>query len=435
MYRETISGCEAARCPVRTMADIRALRLMCSYVLWFFLTLAFAGTGLLAQGAPQDSSNSSAGPRAASQEPAAAPPVNGSQAPAKANDSKEQAPTLPDAQTVIPPMLPPAMATKSKLPAEADYNEVHVQPMVKSEDKSKFNPNSPAVAEAEINPSLKTHTKPIRVDVDLVLVPVTVTDQMSRLVTGLEKDNFVLMDNGEKQPIQHFSSEDAPISLGVIFDISGSMSNKIEKAREAVIEFFKTANPEDEFFLIAFNDKPMLIADFTNSVEDVQTHLVYTVPKGRTALLDAIYLGMTKMRQAKQQRKALLIISDGGDNRSRYTENEIKSMVKEADVQIYAIGIFDHSPRSDEERYGPQLLAEVTDVTGGRTFTVDSPNQLTDAATKIGVELRNQYVLGYRPTKPARDGKWRKLRVKLNTPKGLPQLSVYSKTGYYAPSE
>jgi Ca-activated chloride channel family protein len=417
------------------MADIRALRLMCSYVLWFFLTLAFASTGLLAQGAPQDSSNSSAGPRAASQETAAAPPVNGSQAPAKANDGKEQAPTLPDAQTVIPPMLPPAMATKSKLPAEADYNEVHVQPMVKSEDKSKFNPNSPAVAEAEINPSLKTHTKPIRVDVDLVLVPVTVTDQMSRLVTGLEKENFVLMDNGEKQPIQHFSSEDAPISLGVIFDISGSMSNKIEKAREAVIEFFKTANPEDEFFLIAFNDKPMLIADFTNSVEDVQTHLVYTVPKGRTALLDAIYLGMTKMRQAKQQRKALLIISDGGDNRSRYTENEIKSMVKEADVQIYAIGIFDHSPRSDEERYGPQLLAEVTDVTGGRTFTVDSPNQLTDAATKIGVELRNQYVLGYRPTKPARDGKWRKLRVKLNTPKGLPQLSVYSKTGYYAPSE
>jgi len=266
------------------------------------------------------------------------------------------------------------------------------------------------------------------VDVDLVLVPVTVTDSMSRLVTGLEKDNFVLMDNGEKQAIQHFSSEDAPISLGVIFDMSGSMVNKIEKAREAVIEFFKTANPEDEFFLIAFNDKPTLIADFTSSVEDVQSKLVYVVPKGRTALLDSIYLGITKMRQARQQRKALLIISDGGDNRSRYTENEIKSMVKEADVQIYAIGIFDQSPRSDEERYGPQLLSEVTEVTGGRTFTVDNPNELTEVAGKIGVELRNQYVLGYRPTKPARDGRWRKLRVKLNTPKGLPQLSVYAKT-------
>jgi Ca-activated chloride channel family protein len=327
------------------------------------------------------------------------------------------------------------MASKSKVPAEADYDEVHVKPVVKTGEEKKFDPNSAAAAEAEVDPSLRTHTKPIRVDVDLVLVPVTITDPMNRLVTGLEKDNFVLLDNGEKQAIQHFSSEDAPISLGVIFDTSGSMSNKIEKARDAVVEFFKTANPEDEFFLIAFNDKPTLISDFTNSVEQVQGKLVYTAPKGRTALLDAIYLGMAKMRQAKQQRKALLIISDGGDNRSRYTENEIKSLVKEADVQIYAIGIFDQNPRSDEERFGPQLLAEVTDVTGGRTFTIDNPNELSDVATKIGVELRNQYVLGYRPSKPSHDGKWRKVRVKLNTPKGLPQLSVYAKTGYYAPSE
>jgi Ca-activated chloride channel family protein len=341
----------------------------------------------------------------------------------------------PVAAPVAGGVLPPAMATKSKIPAEANYDEVHVNPVVKSEAAARFNPNSPAAAEAEVDPSLRTRTKPIRVDVDLVLVSVTITDPMNRLVTGLEKENFVLLDNGEKQAIQHFSSEDAPISLGVIFDMSGSMANKIEKARDAVVEFFKTANPEDEFFLIAFNDKPTLIADFTSSVEEVQGKLVYTVPKGRTALLDAIYLGMAKMRQAKLQRKALLIISDGGDNRSRYTENEIKSMVREADVQIYAIGIFDQSPHSDEERYGPQLLAEVTDVTGGRTYTVDHPNQLADVATKIGVELRNQYVLGYRPSKPARDGKWRKVRVKLNTPKGLPQLSVYAKTGYYAPSE
>lgn len=332
-------------------------------------------------------------------------------------------------------VLPPAMASKSKLPAESNYDEVHVKPMVKSEDAAKFNPNSIAKAEADVDPNLRTHTKPIRVDVDLVLIPVTITDPMNRLVTGLERDNFVLLDNGEKQAIQHFSSEDSPISLGVIFDISGSMANKIEKARQAVVEFFKTANPEDEFFLIAFNDKPTLIVDFTNSVERVQGQLVYAVPKGRTALLDAIYLGMAKMRQARHQRKALLIISDGGDNRSRYTENEIKSMVKEADVQIYAMGIFDQSARSDEERYGPQMLAEVTDVTGGRTFTVSNPNDMSDVAAKIGVELRNQYVLGYRPTKPARDGKWRKVRVKLNSPKGLPQLSVYAKTGYYAPTE
>src|SRR5205085_8604255 len=133
------------------------------------------------------------------------------------------------------------------------------------------------------------------------------------------------------------------------------------------------------------------------SVEEIQGRLVYTVPKGRTALLDAIYMGMAKMRDAKQQKKALLIISDGGDNRSRYTENEIKSMVKEADVQIYAIGLFDRDGRTPEEKMGPYLLGEITDVTGGRTFTIDNPNELADVATKIGVELRNQYVLGYRP--------------------------------------
>jgi len=342
------------------------------------------------------------------------------------------------AETAAPPQAsstpaPGAMASKSK--TADDYNEVHIKPQVTSEDAAKFNPNSIAKAEGEIPPDLRSHSKPIRVDVDLVLVPVTITDPMNRLVTGLEKENFVLMDNGEKQLIRHFSSEDAPISLGVIFDSSGSMSNKVEKAREAVVEFLKTSNPEDEFFLISFNDKPALLSEFTSSVEQLQGQLLYATPRGRTALLDAIYLGLAKMRQAKQQRKALLIISDGGDNSSRYTENEIKSMVREADVEIYAIGIFDSAPRSDEERYGPQLLAEVTDVTGGRTFTVDDPNELKDVAAKIGIALRNQYVLGYRPTNPSHDGKWRKVKVKLNTPKGLPQLTVYAKTGYYAPSE
>jgi Ca-activated chloride channel family protein len=421
------------------------------FVLRLLLLLAIAGSpvSLFAQNVPTKSS--SAQPTSASAEGSVAsaetsPATSPAASPANQANPPVPSQTAPTAEAPVPVgspssepavggVLPPAMATKSKLPVESDYDEVHVAPMVKSEDKAKFNPNSAAAAEAEVDPALRTHTKPIRVDVDLVLVPVTITDSMNRLVTGLEKENFILLDNGEKQAVEHFSSEDAPISLGVIFDMSGSMANKIVKAREAVVEFFKTANPEDEFFLIGFNDKPTLICDFTNSVEQVQGQLVYTIAKGRTALLDAIYLGIAKMRQAKHQKKALLIISDGGDNRSRYTENEIKSMVKEADVQIYAIGLFDQSPRSDEERFGPQLLAEVTDVTGGRTFTVDNPNQMTGVAAKIGVELRNQYVLGYRPSKPMHDGKWRKVRVKLAIPKGLPQLSVYAKTGYYAPNE
>lgn len=305
-------------------------------------------------------------------------------------------------------------------------NDVHITPRPQ--------PTTPLPA-SDADPALKTHTKPVKVDVDLVLVNVTITDPLNRLVTGLEKDNFELYEGKNQQEIRHFSSEDAPVSLGVIFDVSGSMDDKIQKAREAVVEFFKTANPRDEFFIVTFSDRPEMLGDFTGSVEEIQQQLVYTVPKGRTALMDAIYLGLSKMRQAKHNKKALLIISDGGDNRSRYTDGEIRSIVKEADVQIYAIGIFDINPATPEEQRGPITLASITDVTGGRTFTIQDADELTDVATKIGIELRNQYVLGYRPTNAARDGKWRKIKVRLKPPKGLPQLHVYAKTGYYAPSE
>ncbi len=312
----------------------------------------------------------------------------------------------------------------AQLMAQNTADDVHITPRPQPQPK-----------EADIDPALKTHTKPLKVDVNMVLVPVTITDPLNRLVTGLDKDNFAVYEGRDQQDIRTFSSEDAPISLGVIFDMSGSMSTKIERAREAVIEFFKTANPQDEFFMIAFADKPSEISDFTNSIEDLQGKLVYTVPKGRTALLDAIYLGMSKMRQAKYPKKSLLVISDGGDNHSRYTEGEIKAMVKEADVLIYAIGIYDHYFPTEEERLGPGLLGEVSELTGGRAFTIDNPNDLADVSTKIGVELRNQYVLGYRPRNPGKDGKWRKIKVRLIPPKGLPPLKVYAKTGYYAPSE
>jgi len=312
-----------------------------------------------------------------------------------------------------------------------DITDVHVAPRAKPDAAT-------AVAAPDVSaPSigLKTASRPIKVDVNLVLIPVTVTDPMNRLVTGLERDNFSLAEGSQGQQIRSFSSEDAPLSLGVIFDMSGSMSNKIEKSKQAVIEFFKTANPDDEFFLIAFSDKPELLVDFTSSIEDIQSQLVFANAKGRTALLDAIYMGIKKMKSAHHEKKALLIISDGGDNRSRYTDSEIKSLVKEADVEIYSIGLFDNSPATSEERYGPYLLNEISDVTGGRMFRIDDPNELTDVATKIGVELRNQYVIGYRPTNAARDGKWRKVKVKLVPPKGLPPLTVHAKTGYYAPTE
>lgn len=329
---------------------------------------------------------------------------------------------------VLPVLLAATIILCATCPAWAQglTEDVHIKPSVKPPETA---------ASAIVDSSLRTHTKPIKVDVNLVLVPVTITDPMNRLVTGLDKENFSVFEGKDRQDIRHFSSEDAPVSLGVVFDMSGSMGSKIERAREAVMEFFKTANPQDEFFMITFSDKPEQLSDFTQSVEDIQGKLVYTIPKGRTALLDAIYLGVNKMRQAKYQKRALLIISDGGDNHSRYTESEIKAVVKEADVLVYAIGIYDHYFPTNEERLGPMLLSEVTEITGGRSFTIDNPNDLGDVATKIGIELRNQYVIGYRPKNPTHDGKWRKIKVKLIPPKGLPPLRVFAKTGYYAPSE
>lgn len=277
----------------------------------------------------------------------------------------------------------------------------------------------------------------LRSDVDIALVNVTVTDPYNRLVTGLDLDNFRVFEDNIEQELVTFSAEDVPISIGVIFDLSGSMGNKIAKAREAAIQFFKTANQQDEFFMVSFNERAELTSAFTNSVEDLQSRMLMTSTKGRTALLDAIYLGLSQMRGARNVKRALLIISDGGDNHSRYNESDIKRLVKEADTQLYAIGIFDplgNRNRSPEELNGPSLLTDITDMTGGRVFAVERLEDLPDVATKIGMELRNQYVLGYRPSNKTHDARWRKIKVKLRAPRGLPPLSVYSKTGYYAPS-
>ncbi len=235
----------------------------------------------------------------------------------------------------------------------------------------------------------------------------------------------------------NFSSEDVPISIGVILDLSGSMANKLGKAKEAALQFFKTANPQDEFFLVGFNERAQLLSPFTPNVEDLQSRMLSASAKGKTALLDAIYLGLSQMRGAHSGKRALLIISDGGDNNSRYSEKDIKRFVREADTQLYSIGIFDpfeYRSRTSEELNGPTLLSETTELTGGRAFTVENLNDLPDIAAKIGAELRNQYILGYHPSNKAHDARWRKIKIKLRVPKGLPPLSVYAKTGYYAPN-
>jgi len=277
----------------------------------------------------------------------------------------------------------------------------------------------------------------IRRDVSLVLIPATVTDPYGRLVTGLDQSNFRIFEDGIEQEIVHFASMDVPISVGMVFDMSGSMTDKLDKSKMAVVEFMKTSNPKDEFFLVDFNDHAQLISPFTDRIEDMQSSMLLTAAHGLTALFDGIYLGLSEMRNARNSRKALLIISDGGDNHSRYSESDVQKFVRESDVQIYALGIYDpvEARDSPEEQEGPALLDEITRMTGGRTFQVETLSQLPDTASKISMELRNQYVLGYRPTNLKHDGKYRKVKVKISAPRGLPPLHVDAKYGYYAPAQ
>lgn len=282
-------------------------------------------------------------------------------------------------------------------------------------------------------PELKP--RPLRVDVNLVLVPVTVVDSLNRPVIDLPQQNFSLTEGGIPQKIQYFSREDAPISVALILDFSGSMHNKIEYVLQAVDQFFQNANPDDDYYVITVSDRPMLVSDSSQSTNTIQAHLATIEPHGMTALYDSIYLGVNKLRTARYKRRAMVIISDGGDNRSRYTLKEIKSILAESDVLTYSIGIFDDLPiplfKSIEERFGRKWLDDVTRVSGGRDIPADDRRKIPEISALISRELRNQYVLGYRPTDGTFDGKWRKISVKLAANPG--QMHVHFKEGYVAP--
>ena len=308
--------------------------------------------------------------------------------------------------------------------AQGSEGEIHIQPRIQSVNRA-----------ISVSTSLSASTALIREKVNLVLVPVTLTDAANRLVTGLNPTNFQLYESKRPQKVKYLSRVDAPISVGVILDVSGSMGTKIEKAGEAVVALLQASNPEDEFFLMTFADTPTLAHDFTQDINELQSALLLTRPKGRTCLLDAIYLAVQKMTKARYSRAALVIVSDGGDNQSRYTEKDVKSLVKEANVLVYSIGIFDREFATREELLGPQLLSDISTVTGASSFVLDSPNQLPGIMNRVARELRNQYLLGYQPGTLKHDGKWRHIKVKLSLPRGWPALRVQARTGYYAPTD
>ena len=273
----------------------------------------------------------------------------------------------------------------------------------------------------------------LSVDVDLVLLNATVTDAQNRHISGLGKENFRVWEDKIEQEIQYFSTEDIPLSVGIIFDVSGSMANNLTTARNAASTFLRMGDRDDEYFLVEFSDSPHLTADFTTDVTKLQNRLLLTNAKGSTSLYDALYLGLVQVTRGSNSRKAVLLITDGQDNHSRYSFSNVKEFAKEHDVQIYAIGLEDEFSAATGY-IGRGLLEDLANLTGGRAFFPPSIYELENICALIGVDLKNQYVLGYRPLNHSSDGKWRKVQVKINKPGGMPALSVRAKTGYYAPT-
>jgi len=270
------------------------------------------------------------------------------------------------------------------------------------------------------------------------VIPVTVTDPSNRFVLGLDREDFSIFEDGVPQKITHFSAEDAPLSVGLLIDTSGSMGLKLDTSRRAVTEFLKTMNAGDEAFLVSFSDRAEVAQGFTGDMSAIRNRMTPLQPGGLTALLDAVALGVREMKKAKNPRKALVVVSDGGDNHSRYTSADIKDVVREADTQIYAFGVFEpvlFPQLSSEEVSGPRLLAQIADQTGGRAFGASQFDQLPGIAEKIAIELRNQYVLAYSPANKEHDGNYRHVEVKLRQPAGLPALKARWRLGYYAPGQ
>jgi Ca-activated chloride channel family protein len=296
--------------------------------------------------------------------------------------------------------------------------------------KASVNAKTPAAKPDDAKAQKQADGK-ITLDTEIVSVVISVTDPYGRFVTGLGKDHFEIFDDKVKQQIAHFTDEDAPVSLGIVYDVSGSMKERVSRSIRALRRFIDTSHNDDDFFLIGFNDRAKLVQDFTTSGDNILGKLMFVNPHGSTALYDAAYLAVEKVQQGRHTKRALLIISDGQDNNSRYTYKELRGRVKEADVQIYAIGITD--PVNDSlAGFGRGVLEEITRMTGGRAFFPNAYNEpeLVEICTRIALELRHQYSVGFYPTDIGSEVKWHKVQIKVNPPRGLGRLSLSYRDGY-----
>jgi Ca-activated chloride channel homolog len=327
----------------------------------------------------------------------------------------------------------PAGAAKTAAPDAASKAQAE-QPLLLPQAQPAASPGfASATVVAAPGAAALTEDERQIVNTDLVTVNVTLTDSYGRYVTGLSKEAFSIFDNKEEQQITHFSDDDAPVSMGVVFDVSGSMGKeKLSRAREALRHFIDTSHGKDEYFLIGFNSRAQLLMDRTRDSDAMLSRLTFVEAKGNTALYDACYLGIERVTRGTHQKRALLVISDGQDNSSRYTFGELRRLLKETDVLIYAVGIIERGSPGSLDMGGQALLDELASVSGGRAFFPETGAEMNEIFERIAIELRHQYSIGYRPSNFANDGKWHRIKVKVNPPRGLPRLFVRAKEGYYA---
>ena len=301
-----------------------------------------------------------------------------------------------------------------------------------AQDKPPTPSQTPAPEKKKLGSELDDRS--VITNTDLITLTVTVTDTYGRYVSGLGKSAFTVFDNKQQQEITHFSDDDSPVSVGVIFDVSGSMSgDKVKRARDALAKFIQTSHDSDEYFLIAFNSRAQLLLDRTRDGDSVLNKLTFVETKSQTALYDACYLGVEKVQRGAHSKRALLLISDGQDNDSRYTFNELRKLLKESDVTLYAVGILSGSDAGSAlGMEGQGVLDELSGVSGGKAFFPRSAAEMDDIFEQIALELRHQYSIGYRLDPFITDGKWHRVKVKVQPPRGLPKLFVRSREGYYA---